>query len=110
MEKNIVVTESRETWIEDQVVEIVERKGVGHPDSLCDGIAERISLAYMRWCEDRLGKYLHHNFDKVQLVGGEVRVGFGSAYMIKPIRIQIAGRAVGEVVEGMPIPVEKTSK
>lgn len=92
MRRNIVVSELNGCSVEDLPVEIVERKGIGHPDSLCDGIAERISVEYSRWCEENLGLILHHNFDKVQLVAGEVDVHFGGGQMIRPIRIQIAGR------------------
>ena len=92
MRRNIVVSEFIDCSVEDLPVEIVERKGVGHPDSLCDGIAERISVEYSRWCEENLGVILHHNFDKVQLVAGEVDVGFGGGQFVRPIRIQIAGR------------------
>lgn len=91
-ERNIVITEATGEYINRLPVEIVERKGIGHPDSLCDGIAERISREYTNWCLENLGVQLHHNFDKVQLVAGEVDVHFGGGEMIKPIRIQIAGR------------------
>jgi S-adenosylmethionine synthetase len=100
-----VVTESTGQFIEDLPVEIVERKGMGHPDSLCDGIAERISVEYTRWCEENLGLPLHHNFDKVQLVAGDVQVGFGSGEFLRPIRIQIAGRGTREY-QGRQIPVD----
>jgi S-adenosylmethionine synthetase len=90
--RNIVVNEATDRYIEDQHVEIVERKGIGHPDSLCDGIAEAISQAYMDWCFKNLGGPLHHNFDKVQLVAGESSPRFGGGEVIKPIHIQIAGR------------------
>jgi S-adenosylmethionine synthetase len=46
----------------------------------------------MEWCIQHLGGPLHHNFDKVQLVAGESAPRFGGGEMIKPIRIQIAGR------------------
>ncbi|MGA2112563.1 MAG: methionine adenosyltransferase [Anaerolineales bacterium] len=105
MERNIVVTESTGQFIEDLPVEIVERKGMGHPDSLCDGIAERISVEYTRWCEENLGLPMHHNFDKVQLVAGDVQVGFGSGELLRPIRIQIAGRGTREY-QGRQIPVD----
>jgi S-adenosylmethionine synthetase len=88
------VTEATGPSVEDIPVEIVERKGIGHPDSLCDGIAERISVQYTSWCEENLGVMLHHNFDKVQLVAGEVELGYGSGELMKPILIQIAGRGV----------------
>jgi S-adenosylmethionine synthetase len=105
MERNIVVTEAAERFIEDYPVEIVERKGIGHPDSLCDGIAERISVEYTRWCQENLDTVLHHNFDKVQLVAGEVAVGFGRGDLLRPIRIQIAGRGTPEY-KGRMIPMD----
>jgi S-adenosylmethionine synthetase len=106
MKRNIVVTESIGTWIEDRPVEIVERKGIGHPDSLCDGIAERVSVEYTRWCNENLGAPLHHNFDKVQLVAGEVEVGYGHGHIIKPIRIQIAGRGTPVAPDGREVPMD----
>lgn len=105
MRRNIVVSEFNDCSVEDLPVEIVERKGIGHPDSLCDGIAERISVEYSRWCEENLGRVLHHNFDKVQLVAGEVDVHFGGGQMIRPIRIQIAGRGTPSY-EGKKVPME----
>jgi len=103
--RNIVVSEAIGPYIEDLPVEIVERKGIGHPDSLCDGIAERISVEYSRWCQENLGVLLHHNFDKVQLVAGEVVVGYGGGHMIRPIRIQIAGRGT-PTYKGRKIPLD----
>jgi S-adenosylmethionine synthetase len=54
-------------------VEIVERKG-GHPDTLCDQIAEWAS----RWLSEsymaRTGSVQHHNVDKGLLVAGAVDV------------------------------------
>jgi S-adenosylmethionine synthetase len=106
MKRNIVVSEAADLWIEDRPVEIVERKGIGHPDTLCDGIAERISVEYTRWCRDNLGAQLHHNFDKVQLVAGEVALDFGWGLLLKPIHIQIAGRGTTEAPDGRPVPMD----
>jgi S-adenosylmethionine synthetase len=39
-------------------VEVVERKGSGHPDTLADGVAEAISRAYSRYCLDAFGAIL----------------------------------------------------
>jgi S-adenosylmethionine synthetase len=103
--RNIVVVEATGQFIEDIPVEIVERKGIGHPDSLCDGIAERISVEYTRWCQENLDTLLHHNFDKVQLVAGEVEVGYGGGRMLKPIRIQIAGRGT-PAFQGHKVPMD----
>ena len=104
-ERNIVVAEATGQFIEDMPVEIVERKGIGHPDSLCDGIAERISVEYTTWCQENLGVLLHHNFDKVQLVAGEVEVGYGGGHLLKPIRIQIAGRGT-PTFQGQKVPMD----
>jgi S-adenosylmethionine synthetase len=101
-----VVTEATGPSIEDIPVEIVERKGIGHPDSLCDGIAERISVEYSCWCQEHLGVLLHHNFDKVQLVAGEVEVGYGGGHLVKPILIQIAGRGVPSF-KGQEVPLDE---
>jgi S-adenosylmethionine synthetase len=103
--RNIVVVEATGQFIEDIPVEIVERKGTGHPDSLCDGIAERISVEYTQWCQENLGALLHHNFDKVQLVAGEVEVDYGSGRLLKPIRIQIAGRGT-PAFQGRKVPMD----
>ena len=104
-QRNIIVTEATGQYIDDIPVEIVERKGIGHPDSLCDGIAERISVEYSRWCLENLGVLLHHNFDKVQLVAGEAEVGYGYGEMITPIRIQIAGRGT-PTYKGRKVPMD----
>ncbi len=103
-QRNIVVSTASAQHVDEQPVEIVERKGIGHPDSLCDGIAERISVEYSRWCREHFGTLLHHNFDKVQLVAGETEVGYGYGELIQPIRIQIAGRGT-PTYQGRQIPM-----
>ncbi|MCA9992849.1 MAG: methionine adenosyltransferase [Pseudomonadales bacterium] len=103
--RNIRVLTTNEPWINDRPVEIVERKGTGHPDSLCDGIAERISLDYSHWCQRHTGQILHHNFDKVQLVAGAAHITYGGGTLLQPIRIQIAGRGTATTPSGQPIPL-----
>lgn len=104
-QRNIVVTQATGDYIDTLPVEIVERKGIGHPDSLCDGMAERISVEYSKWCLEHFGMILHHNFDKVQLVAGEANVYYGGGEMIRPIRIQIAGRGL-PTWKGVKIPMD----
>lgn len=104
-QRNIVVTRPTGEYIDQLPVEIVERKGIGHPDSLCDGIAERVSVEYSKWCQENLGVVLHHNFDKVQLVAGEADVSYGRGQMIKPIRIQLAGRGL-TTYKGRRVPMD----
>ncbi len=74
-------------------VEIVERKGLGHPDSLCDALAEALSLALTQFYLDRFGRVLHFNVDKALLRGGRARPAFGGGRIDEPIDIYIAGRA-----------------
>lgn len=105
MQRNITVLQDTHPHINDLPVEIVERKGVGHPDSLCDGMAREISKEYSRWCQENLGTLLHHNFDKVQLVAGETETHFGGGEVLKPIRIQIAGRGTKNH-NGRSVPVD----
>ena len=91
--------------VEAQDVEIVERKGLGHPDSLCDGIAEHVSQALAREYIDRVGKVLHYNTDETQLVAGSAAPTFGGGEVIDPIYLLITGRATKEY-EGTKIPAE----
>lgn len=73
-------------------VEVVERKGAGHPDTLADGVAEAISRAYSRYCLDEFGAILHHNTDKTSLLGGAADVRFGGGELTAPIQVLVNGR------------------
>lgn len=74
-------------------LEIVERKGSGHPDTLSDELAESFSRRYANYTAENFGAVLHHNFDKVGLLGGRARVQFGSGELTSPIRVLVNGRA-----------------
>lgn len=86
-------------------VEVVERKGIGHPDTLCDAIAERASQLYARHCLAEYGLVAHHWFDKVMLVGGEAATGYGRGVLTRPYEIVFAGKAAF-AVGGNAIPVD----
>lgn len=73
--------------------EFVERKGIGHPDTLADALAEELSVKYSNYTFKQFGAVLHHNFDKVGLLGGSSYVSFGYGYLKDPIRVLINGRA-----------------
>jgi S-adenosylmethionine synthetase len=73
--------------------EICEHKGIGHPDSICDGVAEAASQALCRAYLECFGAVQHHNVDKALLVGGEAKPQFGGGHVIKPIRLILCGRA-----------------
>jgi S-adenosylmethionine synthetase len=105
MERNIRVEPIDRRAVEDQTVEIVERKGIGHPDSICDGIAEHVSSALARAYLDRVGKVLHYNTDETQLVAGRSDSAFGGGEVLEPIYLLIVGRAT-KTYEGRTIPVD----
>lgn len=78
-------------------VEIVERKGLGHPDTICDALSEQLSLSLSRFYLEHLGGICHHNVDKVLLRGGASSPRFGGGHVVEPIEIFLAGRAVSEM-------------
>ncbi len=105
-ERNIRVEPIDRQAVEDQEVEIVERKGIGHPDSISDGVAESVASALARAYIDRVGKVLHFNTDETQLVAGEAAPAFGGGEVVDPIYLLIVGRATKHY-EGQTIPTER---
>jgi S-adenosylmethionine synthetase len=97
MARNIQIEPLRTVHIEDQEVELVERKGLGHPDSIADGVSESVSRALCRLYLDEFGKILHHNTDETQVVGGGSEPKFGGGKVTAPIYILLVGRATTEV-------------
>jgi S-adenosylmethionine synthetase len=88
----------------DDEVEVVERKGLGHPDTICDALAEAFSRNLCREYRMRFGEVLHHNVDKALLRGGRAAPAFGGGDILAPISIYLAGRAVTDVgSEAVPI-------
>lgn len=85
-------------------LEVVEHKGVGHPDTICDALAETFATALARWYEAEVGTVLHHNVDKALLVGGAARPAYGGGIVVAPMAVHLAGRATG-VVRGVTVPV-----
>jgi S-adenosylmethionine synthetase len=86
--------------------EIAERKGRGHPDSLCDALAENLSIGLSRFYLERFGAILHHNVDKALLLGGAARPAFGGGELVEPIEIILAGRATRRF-RGVTVPVDE---
>ena len=89
-----------------QPVEIVERKGIGHPDTMCDALAEELSRNLCRFYLDNFGLVLHHNVDKALLWGGTSEAKFGGGKIIAPMEIFLAGRATSEY-RGIKVPVDE---
>ncbi|MGP8078598.1 MAG: methionine adenosyltransferase [Thermoplasmata archaeon] len=97
MPRNIQVEPLRAVHIEDQDLELVERKGLGHPDSIADGVSESVSRALCRLYLDEYGRILHHNTDETQVVGGASEPKFGGGKVTAPIYMLLVGRATTEV-------------
>ena len=95
--RNILIETVRCPSVTDESVEIVERKGVGHPDYICDAVMDRISVALSREYTRLFGEVLHHNIDKGLLVAGEVEKRFNGGRVIKPMEFFIGDRATFSV-------------
>lgn len=105
MKRNIRVEFVSREPVEEQEIEMVERKGLGHPDSICDGISEAVSIALCKEYKRKYGLILHHNTDKVQLVAGRSNPRYGGGEVISPIYIILGGRAT-RMIDGEEIPVD----
>jgi S-adenosylmethionine synthetase len=80
--------------------EIVERKGLGHPDTVCDAAAEASSRALCKYYLENFDRYFHHNVDKAALVGGISKPTFGGGLIIEPQYFLLVGRAINQIMIG----------
>jgi S-adenosylmethionine synthetase len=92
---NTYIYRTNKPTINNTEFEVVETKGLGHPDNLCDTLAEKISAAYSQYCLEHYGNILRHMVDKVTVLGGGSKVSFGKGEMTAPIRILLNGRFTG---------------
>src|SRR6266566_2761445 len=88
----IRVNQLYQTPIEDQQLEIVERKGV----------SVTLSKEYLK----RYGHVMHHNIDKALLAAGEVKTRFGGGEVKRPMLMVFGDRATYDV-DGDPVPVDE---
>ncbi len=105
MKRNIQIEALDQIPLEKQRIELAERKCLGHPDSLADGIAESISQALCRTYLEEFGVVLHHNTDQGEVVAGESAPKFGGGRMIRPVYVLLDGRATKEW-NGSKIPTD----
>lgn len=73
--------------------EMCEHKGIGHPDSVCDGAVEAASRALCRAYLDSYGAIQPFNLDKALLVGGLSEPRFGGGSLLQPMRLIVSGPA-----------------
>ncbi|UCE80363.1 MAG: methionine adenosyltransferase [Methanobacteriota archaeon] len=97
MDRNILIEELSQIPVEKQAIEFVERKGIGHPDTIADGLAESVSRALCKMYLDRYDRILHHNTDETQIVGGQSAPRFGGGSILEPAYILLVGRATTNV-------------
>jgi S-adenosylmethionine synthetase len=102
----LVVNELRQTPVGEQGLEIVERKGLGHPDHICDAIMNEVSVSLSREYLKRYGSVLHHNIDKGLLAAGEVRRNFGGGEVKRPMLMVFGDRATYDV-DGDQVPIDE---
>jgi S-adenosylmethionine synthetase len=109
----IVLDSLIQTPLQEQRTEICERKGLGHPDTICDAIMDEVSRALSLEYLKRFGSIMHHNIDKGLLVAGDVEVAFSGGKVVKPMLLVFGDRATF-TVGSETIPVEditvKTAK
>ncbi len=108
VDRNIQVEAIQQSPTASREVEIVERKGIGHPDSVSDGIAEAVSRSLSKYYIKNYGRILHHNTDQVEVVGGQSDPKFKGGNILEPTYILLSGRATASVGNDR-IPVKSLS-
>jgi S-adenosylmethionine synthetase len=103
----LVVEALRQLPVAARRVELVERKGLGHPDTICDSLVEAIAVALNRMYRERTGAVLHYNVDKALLAAGQCVTGFGRGELTRPMMLYVGDRATFDA-DGLTLPVEET--
>ena len=98
--KNIHVSGVDEIPLPERKIEIVERKGIGHPDSVADALAEEVSKALCKMYIKEYGHILHHNTDETQIAAGQAAPKFGGGAIIDPSYILLVGRTTTHIGKG----------
>lgn len=81
----------------EKPLEIVERKGIGHPDSICDAIMDKVSVNLCSVYLEKFGAIMHHNIDKGMLVAGSVHGAFEGGRVTSPMKLVFGDRATFRV-------------
>jgi S-adenosylmethionine synthetase len=74
-------------------VEFVERKGAGHPDTICDHLAEDLARTLAGQYLRNTGQVQHFNVDKAIFAAGSVEIGFGGGHHTKASKLVLVGKA-----------------
>ena len=97
--KNIYVEGICEMPVPMRKIDLVERKGIGHPDSVADALAEEVSKALCKMYKKEFGTVLHHNTDETQIAAGQASPKFGGGHIIDPSYILLVGRATTNITD-----------
>ena len=89
----IRLEESAGPAVSETDVEIVERKGLGHPDTICDAVMEDVARTLCRTYVAEFGRILHFNCDKGSLFAGQVELRLGGGRVLEPMRLVVGDRA-----------------
>ena len=101
--KNIYVNGINEVPVPKRMIEVVERKGIGHPDSVADALAEEVSKALCKMYIKEVGHVLHHNTDETQIAAGQAAPKFGGGHVLDPSYILLVGRTTTHIEEGKKV-------
>ncbi len=104
--RNIRVETLSGVPVGDLQVEIVERKGIGHPDTICDAIMDRVSVELSKEYLSQFGRILHHNIDKAFLVAGDAEVQFSGGVIREPMKLIFGDRATYGI-NGREVPIRE---
>ncbi len=102
--RNIFIEKAGATPAGRRMIELIERKGKGHPDTICDSVMEAVCISLSREYMSRTGRILHHNLDKGLLVAGKSSVKAGGGSILEPMKIIFGDRAT-DSFRGIPIPI-----
>lgn len=94
---------------EDNLIEITERKGIGHPDTLADMLAIECSKAYAKFCLKNYGCVLHYNLDKLYIGAGLFKYEEGKVIKKSNIIVNLNGR-VTNTMNGEKIDLDNIFK
>ena len=103
---NIKIDKLDRTTLHKQPFEICERKGLGHPDTICDSVMNQVSIGLCKEYQKRFGTILHHNVDKSLLAAGASKTDYNGGKVTEPMKFVFGDRATFQVGDE-EIPVEE---
>jgi S-adenosylmethionine synthetase len=88
----IITINKSENFPNRRNVEIIECKGVGHPDSMASSMAELVCFGISRYFIKKYNNIPRFNVDQIEINGGEVYVGFKEGKLIRKGSISVSGK------------------